>query len=230
MKRRNNRIAHLLAIALGSLFIALPAQADVVGSKHDLTTATGAAFSTTGDTANVCVFCHTPHGASATSRPLWNRAASAAAYTMYDSTFSTTIDMTVAGTPQGVSAACLTCHDGTLAFDQLVNGPTLASGAYDYNAAAPSRGYIFTGNNNLAGQPVVDVGTDLTNDHPISITYDPTLDTAFNAAAAGKVGALPLYSGRVECGTCHNPHQTATPPFLRMSNAASAICTTCHIK
>lgn len=39
----------------------------------------------------------------------------------------------------------------------------------------------------------------------------------------------------VECGSCHDPHNTATKSgssvaFLRISNTASRICTTCHIK
>lgn len=39
----------------------------------------------------------------------------------------------------------------------------------------------------------------------------------------------------VECGSCHDPHNASTQgpgsvAFLRVSNAASQVCTTCHIK
>lgn len=39
----------------------------------------------------------------------------------------------------------------------------------------------------------------------------------------------------VECGSCHDPHNSSTQTasqvaFLRVSNAASAVCTTCHTK
>lgn len=37
----------------------------------------------------------------------------------------------------------------------------------------------------------------------------------------------------VECGSCHDPHSaggTAPPTFLRISNAGSAVCLTCHNK
>ncbi len=34
----------------------------------------------------------------------------------------------------------------------------------------------------------------------------------------------------VECGSCHDPHNTSNGTFLRKSNAASAVCLTCHNK
>ena len=39
----------------------------------------------------------------------------------------------------------------------------------------------------------------------------------------------------VECGSCHDPHNSSTKTasqvaFLRISNAASAVCTSCHVK
>lgn len=216
------------AVLLGGGSIAL---ADVVGSVHDLTTATGGAFSTTGDTADVCVFCHTPHGAAAGDAPLWNRQLPAGPYTMYS---SSTIDMTIAGSPQGVSLACLSCHDGTIAFDVLVNAPTLSSGAYAYTAGGASQGYTFTGANSLSGFGApVEFGTDLSNQHPISVTYDPTADTAFRTIAEAETSGIVFYGAggdQVECGSCHDPHTTANVPFLRFSNAASAVCVACHSK
>jgi predicted CXXCH cytochrome family protein len=34
----------------------------------------------------------------------------------------------------------------------------------------------------------------------------------------------------VECASCHDPHSDANATFLRMSNAQSAVCLTCHNK
>ena len=82
-----------------------------------------------------------------------------------------------------------------------------------------------------AGQFFANLGTDLRNDHPISVTYDNVADPAFNAKTGEKIdNLLPLYSGRVECGTCHNPHNTTNTQFLRRSNSSSNLCKTCHIK
>jgi predicted CXXCH cytochrome family protein len=229
MKKFLCTLASAALVSVGGI-----ALADVVGSKHDLTTATGTAFSTTGNTDEVCVFCHTPHAGSNIGAPLWNRQTPVGPYTMYDNAFSSTIDMTVAGSPQGVSAACLSCHDGTIAFDVLVNATTSVSGAYNYTAGGADQAWTFTGADSMAGRGLpVEFGTNLTNQHPISVTYDPTQDTAFNTAASVTTAGLVLYgagANQVECGTCHNPHDTTTVPFLRISNGASALCTTCHVK
>ena len=34
--------------------------------------------------------------------------------------------------------------------------------------------------------------------------------------------------GSVTCATCHDPHKNSTPPFLRLDNAADALCLECH--
>ena len=34
----------------------------------------------------------------------------------------------------------------------------------------------------------------------------------------------------VQCATCHNVHDNTNVPFLRVNNAASGLCLTCHIK
>jgi len=197
---------------------------NVSNTDHNLSDAANPYSTTTTD--EVCVFCHTPHGA-ATNAPLWNRNYTAGNFTMYS---SPTIDMTAAGTPESVSAACLSCHDGTTAFDSLINEPGAG-----LDAIAT---WTWAGNNGTMANPPSDVallGTDLSNDHPISIAYDTGADADFNAIANNYVGSLPLYPGsvgdnQVECGSCHNPHEDILPNFLRISNAGSAMCVTCHQK
>ena len=178
----------------------------IVGSGHDL------GGERTNDNFETCFYCHTPHNSS-TAAPLWNRQATAGSYTMYD---SPTLDMVIAGSPQGVSLACLSCHDGTIALDALLNYP-------------PG---MITSTDTLGGSR--NLTTDLSDDHPISITYDAGADTAFNEPVSGVLGGvLPLLGAgvdQVECATCHDVHDPANKPFLRMDNASSALCVACHIK
>jgi hypothetical protein len=234
MKKSITKTVLLIMIAMVSIMMAAQiAKAGVKNSKHDLSSgSTGAVYKTTDGTDQVCVFCHTPHFASASAAPLWNRNVTSSTYTMYTSTTSATLDMTIGASPQGVSAACLSCHDGSVAFDSLINKPGSGKGA-------PS-GWTWTpGNTMTTGtSPAGMLGTDMTNDHPISITYDTAKDSAFAPITSGKVaGILPLYgSGKnqLECASCHNVHEPgtagSTAPFLRATNAASALCLTCHVK
>jgi hypothetical protein len=133
---------------------------NVSATKHNLAINTNIGFSAVGGapgSGEVCVYCHTPHGAGYGSQlnvgfpPLWNRAInSATAYTTYDAAssphFEQTSANTLAGQIKGVSLACLSCHDGTIAFDALINLP--GSGGYQVtNATALTSG---TGQHNLA--------------------------------------------------------------------------------
>ena len=218
------RYRHVAASALAMFALSLPAHAqspdNVTGSKHNMSTRAGLT-----NYSEVCVYCHTPHGgANSTNAPLWNRnfGPASGSYQMYDQVWSSTINMTVAASPQGVSLACLSCHDGTVGLDVIVNRPNADTSLAGTGGLMPAN----------AGQFFSNLGTDLRNDHPISVTYSVAADPAFNAPDVNNRinGELPLYSGRVECGTCHNPHNTSYTPFLRKSNASSSLCRTCHIK
>lgn len=203
----------LVACAAGRAW----AQADnVAASKHNMSTRAGLT-----NYGSVCVYCHTPHGGpNSTNAPLWNRSFGVGPYQMYDNAWSSTIQMTVAATPQGVSLACLSCHDGTIGLDVIANRPNADTSLAGSGTTMPAN----------AGQFFANLGTDLRNDHPVSVTYSTAADPAFNAPdASNRVGGvLPLYTSRVECGTCHNPHNTTNAPFLRTTS--STLCGTCHIK
>jgi predicted CXXCH cytochrome family protein len=203
----------------------------VADTPHNLREATETPMPLT-DYGEICVYCHTPHNNNTDiDAPLWNRSTPTGPYTMYS---STSLDMDIATSPQGVSLACLSCHDNTIALDQIINIPpsalgSTASGTTIENCGTqchvgdtPSGGLNFEGTN---------IGTNLGNDHPISITYDPSKDPNFLTASNGKVGNLPLYGpsqDQVECASCHNPHDNSNEPFLRISNENSAMCLTCH--
>lgn len=77
----------------------------------------------------VCVYCHTPHGANeAVAIPLWNRTIKATTYTTYNELGTTSLTQTVRQ-PGPNSIACLSCHDGQVAVDSVINMP--GSGGYN---------------------------------------------------------------------------------------------------
>lgn len=136
----------------------------------------------------ICVFCHTPHASSqAASVPLWNKnintvgangaGSNGKTYKLYDSTQSSTIDGSV-DLSGGVSLACLSCHDGTQAMNNMINKP----GSDGYVAAGSNFG-VMSGGNQIGGKLIglANLGSndltanttnpDLSNDHPIGIQY-----------------------------------------------------------
>jgi predicted CXXCH cytochrome family protein len=84
------------------------------------------------------------------------------------------------------------------------------------------------------------MGTDLTDDHPISFTYNAALagddgglvDPETTASGlGGTIEADLLFNGRLECASCHDPHdELGNDRMLRLSNAGSAFCLACHEK
>jgi predicted CXXCH cytochrome family protein len=196
-------------IAVGGLGLGWSANAQsIVGSDHDFS---GEAWNGSGE---ICLPCHTPHNALSTLVPLWNHATSGATFTLYS---SVTLDATV-GQPSAASLACLSCHDGTVALDSF-GGNTGTT-------------FIGGGGHNL--------GTDLSNDHPVSFTYDAALATTdgglhdpstVNSGLGGTIDADLLLGSKMECASCHDVHNAAgLNGLLRIDNAASALCLTCHDK
>lgn len=181
--------------------------AAITGTDHD--------FSPQSYTTEICNVCHTPHNAdtSVTDAPLWDHEITAAAYTVYS---SATLDATVDNPPTGISKLCLSCHDGTVAIDSFAGA---------------------TGTSFVTGAALV--GTDLSDDHPISFTYNNALATtdgeleAPSTASSGLGGTIDadmLFSGKLECASCHDVHDDTISPFLRKTNVSSALCLTCHQK
>jgi hypothetical protein len=102
----------------------------VANTKHNLSANPDIALDPTKG-AEICVFCHTPHGGQqqltgqtgGAPAPLWNRALPDGTTFITYSSPNFDAKGTTAGTPKGVSLACLSCHDGTVAFDSLINAP-----------------------------------------------------------------------------------------------------------
>ncbi len=211
MRRGLARVwAALAGAALAGL--AFPLAAAVATTKHNLSVGGPGAIKAATET-QICIFCHTPHN-SAPSSPLWNRRAPGATYTPYSSSTLKGI----AGQPTGASLMCLSCHDGTIALGDLLSrqAPVAMSGGVTSMPTGASR-----------------LGTDLSDDHPVSFSYSASL-----AATRGELvnpetltGRVRLdASGQLQCTACHDPHDDANGKFLVMSNLASALCQACHVK
>jgi predicted CXXCH cytochrome family protein len=195
-------------LALAIALTASSALAAVVGTPHDLTALPG--NTATGS----CQYCHMPHHSNpgATGAPIWAKTVSSA-YTLYGTTVGGQTPTAIGP----VSQACLSCHDGTAnAVTTQHTGATLATN-YTIN------GGVANGTN---------VGTDISNDHPVSIPY-PTAagGQAGLVSRANAVTAGFLFFGagadQMECGTCHDPHnQPAEGFFLR--GGAGDFCAKCH--
>jgi len=165
-------IAAGLAVAFAGMTLSQPAQAQIANTKHNLGTSPGGTgVNKFSGTAEICVFCHTPHGADTSAAvPLWNRTLpSPSAFTTYDSLGTTSLDGKTA--PVGsVSIACLSCHDGVTSMSAVINAP----GSGKTGDTAWTTG-TWSGANQTAGAIaaglITNIGSDLKNDHPIGIQY-----------------------------------------------------------
>lgn len=257
------------ALGVSQQAAAAAATTGITITKHNLgTNGTGENHLATG-TAEICVFCHTPHASNTNvAAPLWNKGVSPGAYTTYSTSNSSTIDGEVLSVGS-ISLACLSCHDGGQAMDNMVNAP----GSGLYNAAGQTNGYTWQGANQTAGAMkvgvVTNLGKDLTNDHPIGIRYcgggqiqgtpaGTCTDPDFVAPSYATINSQVVFwvdtgtAGRqktdmilynrtftsapagvgpsVECGSCHDPHNSTNNTFLRLNNDNSAVCLSCHVK
>lgn len=185
------------------------------------------------NTTEICVFCHTPHGATAMS-PLWGRPNPLGPNG--DGTFPTFTQgvLGIASAniivnseygqgeyPNGASKLCLSCHDGITALGVTVRGVDLL--------VSGSIGSI-----------------DLATSHPISFKYTSNylaeLDTFRGSTyTLPNTSVVPLdWAERVQCTICHEPHMdtkdgTYTLPFWRGAQKIdqtadyNRICEECHV-
>lgn len=226
--------------------LALPAaaKATLIGSPHDFS-----GPSHTWNTARgVCSPCHAAHNTDIKQLvPLWGHAYSTTkSFTPYS---SPTMQASV-GQPTGVSLACLSCHDGTVAINQKIDGK--------YIGSPPE--YI---------DPAAMIGPDLHTTHPVSFLYtantnNPTLNNPDTykigdpVPTAGSTPPVPAtWSGTslvgqslnkallggnymLQCSSCHDVHKSVgTSPtsgvLLKIdgtdtANRGSLICRNCHLK
>lgn len=210
--------------------LAVGAGTGIVGSPHDFN------LEVWNTRAEICRVCHVPHDHNLASQRysnglLWNHEVTAQTFTVYDNTWSSSIDG-ITGQPDGSAKLCLGCHDGSVAVDTFdnVTGGTTFIGAYNPAYQVPG---------------AIAAGTDLHGTHPLSIVYDSTADPYLNdelttpMGAGGYVINDVLDAGKVQCSSCHDVHDqdsVAGTHLLRVAQTtaaggtASGLCLTCHNK
>jgi len=92
----------------------------ILNTRHNLTVSfnvsAGMMAIARNDYVEICVYCHTPHGANSTvaGAPLWNRTVRNTTFQIYDKI--RTLDRPISQ-PGPNSLTCLSCHDGVTAID-----------------------------------------------------------------------------------------------------------------
>ena len=182
--------------------------------------------------SDVCTFCHTPLR-TASAEPVWHSGPKKSAFETFD-TYSVTGRVKVR---EGVSMACLSCHDGSQAFDV----------APDYNLSPEGL------------QPIGDAMR-IKREHPVGVVYggfrrrlqrypfESLQSEMIDGELRWWIDLEPIPNGLrdksdiilygrgdggarqpfVECPTCHDPHANADTRFLRAPDVGSALCYGCH--
>ncbi len=219
-------LAILVAALASASFASQVPKSDILGSAHDFKAVyNGASYS-------LCNFCHIAHKfGSAPTGPgylLWNHTLSnVASYGVYtsDTMVQTPTDL---GNQLTVSNLCLSCHDGTVAINSWYEAQSNAS----YQPIAQGTDFM----------PDDTTVRDLTKQHPVNFTY-PDATTAANlgilpAANPSSIdgnGTVPLFAGKMQCATCHDPHAGKAPiferPFPQTATVVSTgtFCVYCHL-
>lgn len=230
MRTRCALVAFILSCAIGTPSSAQwPTGVVIEETFHNLTVpARSQASDMQGlveDYGETCVYCHAPHGAGVDG-PLWNRLIPIGPYRMFDDPMNMIADPQ----PTGNSLLCLSCHDGTIGLDEIVNAPNSYSGFGPAATSIEECEDCHSGGNPEGGLDFEGVwlDTDFRKQHPISFIYDPSLDPDFRSVAEIEAAGLRLFDGKVQCMTCHEPHSQRFVPFLRSPNVAGSLCLTCH--
>jgi len=245
-------LAPLLASADGDLPTKFSNQGGVSNTRHNLTQRVSGMNAQMMDAyrnnyGEVCVYCHTPHGANTTQQaPLWNRTKPNSTYTTYDQLATTSLTGAV-GQPGPNSLTCLSCHDGTISVDSIINMP--GAGGYAKSQETGTNATFLNTWRNPAGTnasthmkltgclachsgtsevgagatdfSVFLIGTDLKNDHPIGVEFGKAADMKMYTASNSRMGFWDANSsGKADSGE------------LRVYNGGSGgfkvECASCH--
>lgn len=237
----------VLAVLVLALCILAPVRAaDIRATPHNL-----ARQGSLVAADEVCVFCHTPQLRAGVTgmQPAWQPSMPTThAFDMFDDIGRRQFGKKAIGSQ---SVACLSCHDGSQAF--MVTSSTM-----DHPFGVPYRGFSRDremadkrgGKNGHGGE------AERTEEEGRRAAHYGIYETEFrppsegvvedrrvwwvSASGTGSVRSrsdLPLYARLgddgeipyIECGSCHDPH-VVRPLFLRLSNAGSKLCLTCHQK
>ncbi|MDH3441110.1 MAG: hypothetical protein OEM63_10180, partial [Gammaproteobacteria bacterium] len=192
----------LLVFNLASTIGAAQDFSNLEDTRHDLAIYTQPV---SGDeTSDVrCVACHPP--LSQTLAPgLWNKSGT---HYLLDYPYDRPSEETPAGKPDGSSLVCLGCHDGTIAFGDNLGR---AQSARDVSGVARSV---------------------LSDGHPVSLIYDSSIANGDNKLASPESLSHPVKlddRGKIQCTSCHDPHDDSYGKFLVMEDGKKSLCVSCH--
>lgn len=187
-----------------------------------------------GETTEICVFCHTPHGATPQT-PLWSRPdpVRMGSFTTYNSTILDASGVfAIAGIaesqygvnlppgeeyPNGATKLCLSCHDGVTSIGVLANGQSIAMTSDTITSPT-----MYWDPLNPGAGTLLSPGMDFSKSHPVSFVYDAVVVPQINALKTDLGGGdeykLPAAASRIklesragktwmQCTSCHEPHK-----------------------
>jgi predicted CXXCH cytochrome family protein len=195
----------IVVIALAMTHLFGPGPEDEAGSTVGLTGSKHDFSAAAWSNGDRCAACHGPSVVDRpVEAPLWNPSAD------FERRFGSALAHQASGQPGPGTLVCMRCHDGTLAAD-MFGGLTSPAAANIHH-------------------PVLFTSAHSAN-HPVGVAY-PEFDPEFRPLhAIVSEGLVALPNGRVECVSCHDPHnEYGLPDMLTKSNARSALCLTCHLK
>ncbi len=148
---------------------------------------------------DLCTPCHTPHIAAGRAPLLDKRPQDLVSLRPYQA-LGVELDDS--------SLLCLSCHDGVMASDVF-------SFAHATHSPVPL-GTSWIGTGSLSS-------------HPVGVRYPLAQDTYHPESAVTSDGRIKLPDGRVQCISCHDPHNTHRyRGMLVRSNDGSRLCLACH--
>lgn len=183
-----------------------PLNGSIRNTRHNLTQSfspasivmTAAARNNYGE---ICVYCHTPHGANTQIKaPIWNRTINTGQYIIYDKL--RTLNRPI-GQPGANSLTCLSCHDGTIAIDSIINMP--GSGGYNSNQqSAVDKSWLSTWANRD------------TSTSPPTPMPPPSGHAEMGNEYPSDASQAPPTSQEGKCTACHQLQGAGSPPDFRV--------------
>lgn len=159
----------------------------------------------TGRAADACGACHVPHIQATRPNSKEEEPFSLAFYRIGGQREVLVADKYM---PGPTSLLCLSCHNGAAAPSTVASSHAIL-------------------NMHRSG---FEVGGFSTRDHPIGVEY-PARRDGYKARGYVVASGIPLPGGRMECTSCHDPHNASgVGKMLVISNQRSALCLTCHEK
>ena len=112
-------------------------------------------------------------------------------------------------TINGQSQSCLSCHDGS---------------------TTEATQHISPGSTAERIQEPFNLGDRTAIDHPFGVLYEEarSISPSLKLKPPPLPSPVKLFDGKVECASCHDPHDCSIKPFLRITNEKSTLCLACH--